>query len=49
MPEKHPGLWGIPFCDVVEVPSHGCFKYVALGAIECGYVLDVVEEALSAP
>jgi hypothetical protein len=49
VPEKHPGFWGIPFCYVVEVSSHGRLEHVTLGAIERGYGLDVVEEALSAP
>ena len=49
VPEKHPSFRGIPFCYVVEVPSHGRLEHVALGAIERGYGLDVVEKALSAP
>jgi hypothetical protein len=49
VPEKHPGFWRVPFCYVMEVPSHGGLENIALGAIERGYVLDVGEEALSAP
>ena len=49
VPEKHPGFWGIPFRYVVEMPLHGSLENVALGTIERGYVLDVGEEALSAP
>jgi hypothetical protein len=41
VPEKHPGFWRVPLCYVMEVPSHGGLKNIALGAIERGYVLDV--------
>jgi hypothetical protein len=48
-PEEHPGLWGVPLREAVEVPSHSRLEHITLRAIEVRDSAHVREEAVAPP